>query len=479
MVNAQLKCNPPSKYRIGEKVYIQLPKKRGSKGGQKRCHVIEALIKQRNLKGQSYKVSFVSPLNGKMEKKWLMVDDITSLTLKEEKMKQMAAKLTKQRKEYHRSRYLIPMKQDDYTEIIEDQGYYIVFNPLGDGNCQFAALANEMSALGIFRSQETLRKEIVQYLEENPLDVDRFPLLELVPEFNSWEDYLQYMAQSNTFGDQLKLYAAANLFNINIHVISTLGPGTGHTFHPISSYAMGAVHLGHFAENHGEHYVSLVPWLQSNENVDNNINENVTDREVVNDVIEDEVLYDDNVTEHEVGQDVTEDDVLLENDDEHQDNNFASQEQETNVQQFLNNDVLEIIIKLLLFSFPFTRNNLKAVNRFFRATVDREPFPIIYIPELPAEPTTISVRSIIKLKGKRSSAVIRLKEIINSPKWHVAWLKLRPQSYGWFAITDIHWNLTYHTVVLVAGRHTVKLISCCLHESDNSDVVFCKFGHAM
>ena len=61
------------------------------------------------------------------------------------------------------------------------------------------------------------------------------------------------MARSNTFGDQLTLYAAANLFNINIHVISTLGPGAGHTFHPISSYAMGTVHLGHFAENHGEH----------------------------------------------------------------------------------------------------------------------------------------------------------------------------------------------------------------------------------
>ena len=202
------------------------------------------------------------------------------------------------------------------------------------------------------------------------------------------------MARSNTFGDRLTLYAAANVFNINILVISTLGPGAGHTFHPISSYAMGTVHLSHVAENHGEHYVSLVPWLQSKENVDNNINENVTDCEVANDVIED--------------------DVLLDHDDEHQDDNFASQEQETNAQQFLTNDVLEIIIK-----FP---------------TVDREPFPIIYISQLPAEQTTISAHSIIKLKVKRSGAVIRLKEIMNSPKWHVAWLKLRPQSYGWFAI---------------------------------------------
>ena len=127
-------------------------------------------------------------------------------------------------------------------------------------------------------------------------------------------------------------------------------------------------------------------------------------------------------------------------DDEHEDDNFPSKELQTNAQQFLSNDVLEIIIKLRLFSFLFMRINLKAVNRFFRATVDREPFPIIYIPEFPAELTTICVRSIITLKGKRSGAVIRLKEIINSPRWHVAWLKLRPQSYGWFAIRDIHWK---------------------------------------
>ena len=67
----------------------------------------------------------------------------------------------------------------------------------------------------------------------------------------------------------------------------------------------------------------------------------------------------------------------------------------------LNNDVLEIITKLLLFSSPFMRNNLKAVNRFFRP-VDREPFPIIYIPKFPAEPTTISVRYLQHSTGKRN-----------------------------------------------------------------------------
>ena len=132
------------------------------------------------------------------------------------------------------------------------------------------------------------------------MDVDSFPLLELVPELLAVQ---LYMARSNTFGDQLTLYTATNLLNINIYVISTLNIGASHTFHPISSHAMGTVHLSHFAENQGEHYVSLEPWLQGNENVDNNVSDNVTDHEGVNDVIED--------------------DVLLDHDDQQVDDNFA------------------------------------------------------------------------------------------------------------------------------------------------------------
>lgn len=42
-------------------------------------------------------------------------------------------------------------------------------------------------------------------------------------------------------------------------------------------------------------------------------------------------------------------------------------------QQFLNNDVLEIIIKLPLCAFPFMRDNLKGVNRSCRSLVDKAP----------------------------------------------------------------------------------------------------------
>ena len=65
-----------------------------------------------------------------------------------------------------------------------------------------------------------MREEIVKYLETNPLDEDRFPLYEWVPYFDSWPQYLTHMAQGPTYGDQLTLYAAANLHNVNIHIIS-------------------------------------------------------------------------------------------------------------------------------------------------------------------------------------------------------------------------------------------------------------------
>lgn len=85
------------------------------------------------------------------------------------------------------------MEKDDYQNVIEDQGFEIVFNPPGDGNCQFGALARQLSLVGIYRSPETMREEIVRYLETNAVDNYGFPLLEMIPdnEFSSWNDYVE------------------------------------------------------------------------------------------------------------------------------------------------------------------------------------------------------------------------------------------------------------------------------------------------
>lgn len=282
----------------------------------------------------------------------------------------------------------------------------ITYNPPGNGICQFAALAHQLSGLRIFRSPETSRDEKVEYLESNPLDHDGFPLLQLVPEYETWSDHLLHMMQNQTFGDQLTLYAAANMYNVNAHAISSLGVGADHTFSPSSSIPLTTVYLGHFAKNHGEHYVSLTPGAQNSVSGCNDFTEN---EDGGGDAIND----DDRPNVADVTDDVVQgvsrdsDDVIaggIHSTDDSQD------------QQFLNNDVLEIIIKLTLRAFPFMRENLKGVNRFFRSMVDKVPCPRVYIPELPDHPMAISVRKIIMLKGRGNGPVVRLEQIIRSPK---------------------------------------------------------------
>ena len=78
-------------------------------------------------------------------------------------------------------------------------------------------------------------------------------------------------------------------------------------------------------------------------------------------------------------------------------------------QLFLNNDVLELIIKITLSTLPFMRSRLKHVSRFFKVTVDNVPCPRVYIPEEPEDQVVISIRSsIIMFKGKCSGAVAEL-----------------------------------------------------------------------
>ena len=76
MQRTQLRLNPPSVYSCGEKVYIRLRGKPSNKQ-----HVTEGRIEKRKIKLHTYKVSYTSPLSGKEERKWVSVNDITSLKL--------------------------------------------------------------------------------------------------------------------------------------------------------------------------------------------------------------------------------------------------------------------------------------------------------------------------------------------------------------------------------------------------------------
>ena len=79
MQRTQLRLNPPSVYSCGGKVYIRLRGKPSNKQ-----HVTEGRIEKRKIKLRTY-VSYTSPLSGKEERKWVSVNDITSLKLEREK----------------------------------------------------------------------------------------------------------------------------------------------------------------------------------------------------------------------------------------------------------------------------------------------------------------------------------------------------------------------------------------------------------
>lgn len=93
MQRTQLRLNPPSVYSCREKVCIRL---RGKPSNKR--HVTEGRIEKRKIKLHTCKVSYTSPLSGKEERKWVSVNDITSLTLEREKQKQKYAKLIKEKK---------------------------------------------------------------------------------------------------------------------------------------------------------------------------------------------------------------------------------------------------------------------------------------------------------------------------------------------------------------------------------------------
>ena len=68
----------------------------------------------------------------------------------------------------------------------------------------------------------------------------------------SLAEYITHMARDGTYRDQITLYAAANLYNIDIQIVSSLRVGGQHAFNPSASVSAATVYLEHFAENQGE-----------------------------------------------------------------------------------------------------------------------------------------------------------------------------------------------------------------------------------
>ena len=72
--------------------------------------------------------------------------------------------------------YLILLTGEDRLKAFEDQGYTIAYNPSGGRDCHFSALSYFFQRIGVYRSANIIRQEIVQYLSENPNNSEGQPL---------------------------------------------------------------------------------------------------------------------------------------------------------------------------------------------------------------------------------------------------------------------------------------------------------------
>lgn len=314
---------------------------------------------------------------------------------------------------------MIELTHDDRLHTITAQGYEIIHDPPGDGNCQFSAIAFALTSFGIYRSAETLRVEVIEYLRQHSTLPDGYPIGRFldVP----WEQYVDGMSRDGAYGDEITLRAISELFNVEIDVVSTLGLAGFTRIQPHASEPAGRISLGHFAEGQGLHYVLL-----SN-------NESSLESD-----IEEENQRDDE--EENINQQADE---------------MANGEFE-NYFQILPIEILEKILFYALlqsdYKFPthvcWTFQNLMEViprmDNFFDKAMGF--LPRIYLNDESVLGNRISheyqmnVKSLRKSFGIHSGLIREVKKIIQSSKWHCAWLSLVAEAHGWYIIKRIYWK---------------------------------------
>ena len=120
-----------------------------------------------------------------------------------------------------------------------------------------ATLTYLLQSVGVYRSPSTLRAVVVRYLEANNRDRAGWSLELLVA--TPWSSYIQQMRKSGTLVYEFTLGAVANLFNVEIIVVLTLGEDSMAMMSPVSNAPLTRFTIGHFAERQGDHYVVLEP----------------------------------------------------------------------------------------------------------------------------------------------------------------------------------------------------------------------------
>ena len=239
-------------YAKGDRVIVKVPAKVSRVTG----NVVYATgrVLKTNRKLYKCKVAYITgKTNNHNGEAWFHVKDITATTEQSEKRSLAASKFNK---------LLEPKRHDDYRKDFESTFKLpIDFDPAGDGNCLFSALAHQLDVhQNMHLNHSNIRRQVVEYLftrRHVGHHVNRDEWENYVEE--SRMDYLIRMSADGTFGDHLALQAFSEVFQVQILVLSTLNDGT-HLVSPNGdgcyNDSLPCIAIGHFDENNGAHYVS-------------------------------------------------------------------------------------------------------------------------------------------------------------------------------------------------------------------------------
>ena len=145
-------------YKCNDKVLIRIGNG-GKRSHPKRRFVVEGTILKKGKHSDNYKVLLIPPGQTNFTEQWVSIEDIESAK---------HANKTNSCRKSQRSKYVIPLAGEDQLEAFENQGYTIAYNPFGDGDCQISDLSYFLQRIGVYRSANFIRQEIVQDLSENP-----------------------------------------------------------------------------------------------------------------------------------------------------------------------------------------------------------------------------------------------------------------------------------------------------------------------
>ena len=96
-------------------------------------------------------------------------------------------------------------------------------------------MAFVLQNIGIHRSAERLREEVVSDLDLHRYTSDHTPL-ELFVRNGDFEAYLRDMGKDGTYGDHITLQRASEIYNVQFAIVSRLGEHASQIISPTGNF---------------------------------------------------------------------------------------------------------------------------------------------------------------------------------------------------------------------------------------------------